>query len=81
MAGCGKSPEGVAYLKIYDINEDKVSKSIPAHKQDINSINYIDKNNSSIFLSASDDCQAKIWDVRALGIHNKPVGFFLGLIL
>lgn len=24
------------------------------------------------------DCLIKIWDARALGIHDKPVGHFIG---
>jgi WD repeat-containing protein 23 len=31
-----------------------------------------------MIMSGSDDGLLKIWDVRALGISNKPVGIFYG---
>lgn len=31
-----------------------------------------------MFISGSDDCDIIAWDTRALGINNKPVGYFLG---
>ena len=34
--------------------------------------------NESVFVSGSDDSLVKVWDVRALGIANKPVGIFYG---
>jgi WD repeat-containing protein 23 len=71
---------GRALLKVYDINMQALIKSIPAHTNDINSIAYVDRKNSAVFISGSDDCRVKIWDTRALGIYDKPAGYFLGHI-
>lgn len=79
IAGCGMNAKG-ADLKIFNIEQNKVIKSIKAHDNDINSINYVERKNSAIFLSGSDDAYGKIWDVRALGINNKPVGYFIGIL-
>ena len=67
-----------ANLKVFDVKMDAVTKTIHAHNDDINTISYVQRENQSIFISGSDDCTVKIWDTRALGIHDEPVGYFLG---
>lgn len=43
-----------AYLKEYDIRHEYLTKSIPAHKDDINTICYLNRENSYLFASGSD---------------------------
>ena len=52
--------------------------SIPAHVKDINSIGFVQRNLSSVFVSGSDDSFVKVWDTRTLGFSNKPVGKLYG---
>jgi len=76
IAGCGKTIGG-APIQVYDLETNKVRNSIIAHSDDINSLTYLNKENSSIFLSTSDDGVSKLWDTRILE-NNKPVGIFYG---
>jgi len=76
IAGCGRMNQG-APIQVFDINQNQLKHSIVAHKEDINSVCYIDKENSSIFISGSDDGRCKLWDTRIL-VNNKPVGIFHG---
>jgi len=78
IAGCGVGVGG-APIQVFDIEQNKVKHSIKAHENDINSICYVDKQNSSIFISGSDDARCKIWDTRILR-NNEPVGIFHGHI-
>ena len=61
------------------MEKQKLKHSINAHDDDINSICYIDKKNSNLIISGSDDCSCKIWDSRIIS-NNKPVGIFYGHI-
>lgn len=76
IAGCGKALGG-APVQIFDIPTNKIKQSIFAHKEDINSVCYLDKSNTSIFISASDDGVCKLWDTRILK-NFEPVGIFYG---
>jgi len=76
IAGCGKTIGG-APIQVYDLETNKVRNSIIAHSDDINSITYLNKENSSTFISTSDDGVSKLWDTRILE-NNKPVGIFYG---
>ena len=76
IAGCGRTGQG-APIQVFDINQNKLKHRIIAHKDDINSVCYVDKENSSIFISGSDDGRCKLWDTRIL-VNNKPVGIFHG---
>ena len=49
-------------------------------KGDINSVCFIDRMNSAIFASASDDTYCKLWDMRIFGSSKKEVGVFNGHI-
>ena len=76
IAGCGRTGEG-APIQVFDLERSKVTKSIIAHKEDVNSVCYLDKKNSSIFVSGSDDGLCKVWDTRILK-DDQPVGVFYG---
>ena len=76
IAGCGRRQNG-APIQVFDIVNNKVKHSIIAHDDDINTICYVDRSNSSIFISGSDDGLCKLWDTRILE-NNKPVGIFYG---
>ena len=49
-----------------------------AHKEAINSVCYLNKQSSSIILTAGDDSVIKLWDKRALTSNNRPSGAFFG---
>jgi len=76
IVGCGKTIGG-APVQVFDIEANKVKHSIIAHSDDINSICFLDKQNSSVFISASDDGVSKLWDTRTME-NNKPAGIFYG---
>ena len=76
IAGCGKALGG-APVQIFDVESNKLKQSIFTHKEDVNSICYLEKNNSSLFISASDDGVCKLWDTRILK-NFEPVGMFYG---
>ena len=77
IAGTSRMSGGSAKLQIYDLAQNKISRSIDAHENDINSICFVDKLNSSLVISGSDDVLCKLWDIRAFN-GNKPVGTFYG---
>jgi len=76
IAGCGKISRG-APIQVFDIESNKLKHSIIAHSDDINTICYVDKKASSVFISGSDDGLCKLWDTRILK-DNQPVGIFYG---
>ena len=77
IAGTSRIAGGSAKLQIYDLTQNKISRSIDAHDNDINSICFVDKLNSSLIISGSDDVLCKLWDTRAFN-GNRPVGVFYG---
>jgi len=76
VAGCNKKIEG-ASVKIYDIERDIVKQSVVCHKDDVNGVCYLEKNNNTMFISSSDDGTSKVWDTRILK-NNEPAGIFYG---
>jgi len=76
IVGCNKKIEG-ASVKIYDLEKNEVKQSVVCHKDDVNGVCYVEKNNPSLFISASDDGTSKIWDTRILK-NNEPAGIFYG---
>lgn len=78
IAGTSRCLDGRARLQFYDIKQQTVVTSIPAHDNDINGICYVDKQNPSLVLTGSDDGLCKLWDFRTLKKTNKPVGIFYG---
>lgn len=77
IAGCGRTSSN-HNMKIFNIEKNRVTQSIAAHAKDINSICYLDRDSSAIFLSASDDGFGKVWDLRALGMNQNCVGYLIG---
>lgn len=77
ITGTSRFLNGGAKLLIYDVEQKKLKKSINAHQNDINSICYVDRENSSLIITASDDGLCKLWDTRALEAP-KPAGIFYG---
>lgn len=78
VAVSSRGNNGWAQLKLFDVKYQYVQKSIQAHKRDINSVAFVDKRDSNLMITGSDDATLKIWDTRALGVNDKPVGYFLG---
>jgi len=56
----------------------KVKASINAHDDDVNSVCYVDKQDSNLVLTASDDGICKLWDTRTKS--NEAAGNFQGHI-
>jgi DDB1- and CUL4-associated factor 11 len=52
--------------------------SIKAHTDDINTIGFVQREQTSVILSGSDDGLVKVWDIRALGLSQTPVGILHG---
>ncbi len=50
-------------LNRYDIEEQKVISRAHAHKDDVNSVCFVD-DSDQVYLSGSDDCMIKVWDRR-----------------
>eukprot|EP01017_Pseudomicrothorax_dubius_P025125 TRINITY_DN2681_c0_g1_i2.p1 TRINITY_DN2681_c0_g1~~TRINITY_DN2681_c0_g1_i2.p1 ORF type:complete len:461 (+),score=44.67 TRINITY_DN2681_c0_g1_i2:109-1491(+) len=68
-----------AMLKTVDLGSGgKIVEDIRAHSNDINYVQFVDRDHNGIFLSGSDDGLIKLWDVRALGLFKKPAGVFSG---
>lgn len=77
IAGTSRTVGGYARLQIFDVPTNQIIRSISAHTNDINSVCYVDKQNSSLVITGSDDSLCKIWDTRASN-SNSPVGTFYG---
>ena len=78
IVGCGKIGSA-APVQVFDLERNIVKSKIAAHSDDVNSVCYVDRKNSSIFISGSDDGLCKVWDTRILK-DNQPVGIFYGHI-
>lgn len=76
VVGCSKSRDG-ASAKIFDLETEIIKTSVICHKDDVNGVCYLDKNDGNIFISASDDGTSKLWDTRILK-NNEPAGIFYG---
>ena len=64
-------------IVIYDLVSKTTSYEIPnAHKEDINSVCFANRDESQVVFTGSDDSLIKIWDKRDL--QRKPQGVLLG---
>lgn len=77
IAGTSRTSSGFAKLQIFDVIQNRVTRSINAHNNDINSVCFVEKLNSSLIITGSDDVLCKLWDIRAFNSNN-PVGIFYG---
>jgi WD repeat-containing protein 23 len=75
IAATGRS-SSYAQLQVFDMTTNKITVSIDAHDNDINSACYVDKQDSNLVLTASDDGLCKLWDIRSS--DSKPAGVFQG---
>lgn len=76
IVGCNKLKDG-GLVKIFDLEREITKCNYICHKEDVNGVCYLTKDNPSIFLSASDDGTCKLWDSRACH-SNGPAGVFYG---
>ncbi|KAL3157892.1 hypothetical protein ABBQ32_012303 [Trebouxia sp. C0010 RCD-2024] len=72
IAGTGDSS-----LYIYDVESQRTSMRIQAHKDDVNAVCFAE-DSPNIIVTGSDDHLIKVWDRRTLGRNPKPAGLFVG---
>lgn len=77
IAGTSRVAGGPARIQVFDVPRNKIIRSIKAHIDDVNSVCFVDKLNSSLIISGSDDGLCKLWDTRTTNA-NDPVGIFYG---
>ena len=58
-------------LIVYDVETNKIVRNINAHKDDVNSVAFVDQS-SNIVVSGSDDCLCKVWDKRMARTSTAP---------
>jgi len=66
------------FTNSYDIESHKVLNAVKAHKDDINSVAWDNKNLSHIVYTGSDDCNIFVWDRRTVGSSKKPERVLIG---
>ncbi|KAF2075437.1 hypothetical protein CYY_003266 [Polysphondylium violaceum] len=72
------SSDGLIF--IYDLIDRRNAIQIRGHRDDINSVTFIDKG-GNLFATGSDDSLIKIWDKRILDdSFNRPIGVLTGHI-
>lgn len=62
----------------YDIERLQVLNFVTAHKDDVNSVAWDNKNTSHIVYTGGDDCNIFVWDRRIIGKGQKPAGVLIG---
>lgn len=77
IAGTSKVTGGYAKIQVFDVPHNTIVRSIKAHSDDVNSVCFVDKLNSSLIISGSDDGLCKLWDTRTTNANN-AVGIFYG---
>lgn len=68
---------GSGKLMVYDLQANRRSVKIEAHRADVNSCCFAD-NGGNVLLSASDDTFLKVWDRRSLRSSSHPAGVLVG---
>jgi len=72
------SSDGLVF--IYDLIDRRNAIQIKGHKDDINSVTYLDRG-GNLFATGSDDTLIKIWDKRIIDdSSNRPIGVLTGHI-
>lgn len=56
-------------LAIFDMECEKITESVNAHAEDVNSVQWANKDQSNIIYTGSDDCFIKVWDKRTLKMN------------
>uniref|UniRef100_A0A7C8YKJ8 LEC14B homolog n=1 Tax=Opuntia streptacantha TaxID=393608 RepID=A0A7C8YKJ8_OPUST len=64
-------------IYVYDLEANKLSMRILAHKSDVNTVCFADESGHLIF-SGSDDNLCKVWDRRCFVANDKPAGVLMG---
>ncbi|KAK6940886.1 WD40 repeat [Dillenia turbinata] len=64
-------------IYVYDLERNKRSLRISAHKSDVNTVCFADESGHLIY-SGSDDNFCKVWDRRCLKAKGKPAGVLIG---
>jgi len=68
---------GSGKLMVYDLQANRRSVKIEAHRADVNSCCWADSG-GNVLISASDDTFIKVWDRRSLGSSPHPAGVLIG---
>jgi len=67
-----------ADILTYDLISNRVSTKVTnAHRDEINSVCWANREESNVLFTGSDDCTIRVWDKRALG-SNSAMGVFIG---
>lgn len=66
-------------IYVYDLEANKLSLRILAHKCDVNTVCFADESGHIIF-SGSDDSLCKVWDRRCFKANGRPAGTLMGHI-
>ena len=53
-------------LAVFDMECEKITEFVKAHTEDINSVQWANRDQSNIIYTGSDDCFIKVWDKRTL---------------
>lgn len=64
-------------IYVYDLEANKLSLRISAHKSDVNTVCFADESGHLIY-SGSDDSLCKVWDRRCFISKGKPAGVLMG---
>lgn len=65
------------FIYVYDLQANKCSLRIPAHKSDVNTVCFADETGHLIF-SGSDDSLCKVWDRRCFISKGRANGVLMG---
>ncbi|MCO5569755.1 hypothetical protein L7F22_023470 [Adiantum nelumboides] len=64
-------------IYVYDLEANKPTLCLQAHKDDVNTVTYADESCHLLF-SGSDDHTCKVWDRRCLMSRARPAGVLVG---
>ncbi|CAK9180894.1 unnamed protein product [Ilex paraguariensis] len=64
-------------IYVYDLDANKLTLRIPAHRSDVNSVCFADETGHLIY-SGSDDDLCKVWDRRCFAAKGQAAGVLMG---